>query len=111
MRIVKKYIGITLVIIALSCSFLTHTANAQTTGVAVKGKMTLTAEIVKIRDNYMLRAEKPAEVFTVLNPDPKILDGFITTGKTVQVEVQIVYGDNVNITTINGEKYSQVGSN
>ncbi len=111
MRIIQKYIGITIVIIALSCCFLTHVSNAQTAVVATKGKMTLTAEVVKIRDNYMLRAEKPAEVFTVLNPDPQILDEIINKGKTVQVEVQIVSGDNVNITTINGKNYFQVGSN
>jgi len=70
--------------------------------------MAITGEIDKGRHNYIIRAKKPSMIiFTVLNPDPKILDEYVKTGKVVDVDVRIVSGDNVNIVTIDGKEYSQ----
>jgi len=70
--------------------------------------MAITGEIDQIRHNYIIRAKKPSMIiFTVLNPDPKILDEYVKTGKTVDVDVRIVSGDNVDIMTIDGKEYSQ----
>jgi hypothetical protein len=44
-------------------------------------------------------------IWTILNPDPKILDAFVKSEKTVPMEVRIVSGDNVNIAKIDGRKY------
>ena len=46
-----------------------------------------------------------SEVYTVLNPDPKVLDRFVKSEKDVPIEIRIVSGDNVNIEKINGKKY------
>ena len=42
-------------------------------------------------------------IFTILNPDPNILDEFVKSEKTVPIEVRIVSGDNVNIEKIDGK--------
>ena len=46
-----------------------------------------------------------SEIYTVLNPDPKILDEFVKSEKDVPIEIRIVSGDNVNIEKINGKGY------
>lgn len=70
-------------------------------------QMAITGEIAKgYNDNgYIIRGKVPAEIFTILNPDPNILDEFVTTGKTVHLEVRIVSGDNVEIKIIDGKEY------
>lgn len=74
---------------------------------AVK-RMSTTGEIGKSEHGYIIRTRKgnvPTEILTVLNPDPKILDEFVKSEKTVPIEVRIVSGDNVDIEKINGKEY------
>lgn len=68
-------------------------------------KMEIKGEITKVRQGYFIRGKVPAEVFTILNADPKILDGFLQEGRIVNIEVRIVSGDNVEIERINGMDY------
>ena len=49
-----------------------------------------------------------SEIYTILNPDPKVLDEFVKSEKDVPIEVRIVSGDNVNIEKINGKEYRRV---
>jgi len=69
-------------------------------------KMAITGEIAIDRDNYIIRGTTPAEIFTILNPDPKILDEYVKTEKIVNIEVRIVSGDNVAIEMLDGKEYS-----
>jgi len=68
---------------------------------------TITGEIaIGYNDNYIIRSKKGTlEVFTVLNPEPKILDEYIQSGKVVDIEVQVISGDNIKIMTIDGKNY------
>jgi FKBP-type peptidyl-prolyl cis-trans isomerase FklB len=71
-------------------------------------KMSATGEIGKSEHGYIIRTRKgnvPAEILTILNPDPKVLDPFVKSEKTVPVEVRIVSGDNVEIEKISGKEY------
>jgi len=71
-------------------------------------KMTLTGEIAKAEHGYIIQSKRGnvlTEIYTVLNPDQKVLDGYIKSGKTVPVEVRIVSGDNVEIEKIDGKEY------
>ena len=69
--------------------------------------MSITGEIAEGRNNYIIRGKVPSMILTILNPDPKILDEFVKTEKTVKVEVRIVSGDNVAIEIIDGKEYLQ----
>ena len=69
-------------------------------------QMTITGEIAKAPNGYIIRGQKPAEIFTILNPDPKTLDKLIEGGKMLKIDVRIVSGDNVDIAEIDGKKYS-----
>jgi len=69
--------------------------------------MSTTGEIGKAEHGYIIRTRKgnvPTEILTILNPDPKILDEFVKSEKTVPIEVRIVSGDNVDIEKINGKE-------
>jgi len=71
-------------------------------------KMSITGEIAKAEHGYIIRSKKGgvlSEIYTILNPDPKILDPFVKSEKDVPIEVRIVSGDNVNIEKINGKVY------
>ena len=71
-------------------------------------KMNLTGEIVKAQQGYIIQAKRgnvPTEIYTILNPEPNILDALVKSEKTVQIEVWIVSGDNVNIEKIDGKAY------
>jgi len=67
--------------------------------------MDITGEIAKSKYGYIIRGKKPAELFTILNPDPAILDALVKSGAIVSISVRIVSGDNVNIETIDGKPY------
>jgi hypothetical protein len=69
--------------------------------------MKITGEIAKMENGYIIRGKTPAEVFTILNPEPKILDRFVKSGKTVHLEVKSVSGDNVEIEKIDGKSYGK----
>jgi FKBP-type peptidyl-prolyl cis-trans isomerase FklB len=71
-------------------------------------KMNITGEIVKAEQGYIIQAKRgsvPTEIYTILNPDPKVLNGYVKSEKTVPIEVRIVSGDNVNIEKIDGKEY------
>jgi hypothetical protein len=70
-------------------------------------KMNIMGEIAKAAHGYIIRGKVPAEIFTILNPEPNILDNFVKSEKTVTMEVRIVSGDNVEIEKINGKEYRQ----
>jgi len=78
---------------------------AQTVRASAVKKMNIMGEIDKAAHGYIIRGKAPAMICTILNPDPKILDGFVKSGKTVSIEVRIVSGDNVNIEKIDGKEY------
>ena len=83
-------------------------SGAQTAQTRTVRKMNLTGEIVKAQQGYIIQAKKgsvPTEIYTILNPDPKILDELVKSKKTVPMEVRIVSGDNVNIEKIDGKTY------
>ena len=69
---------------------------------------TITGVVAKgYRDNgYIIRSQVGTkEIFTILNPEPKILDEFVKTEKTVAIDVEVVTGDNINIIKIDGNEY------
>jgi len=71
-------------------------------------KMSITGEIGKSEHGYIIRSKIGgvlSEIYTVLNPDPKILDPFVKSEKDVPIEIRIVSGDNVNIEKIDGKEY------
>ena len=71
--------------------------------------MSITGEIAQGANAYIIRGQTPAEIFTILNPDPMVLDELVTSAKVVHLEVRIVSGDNVEIQTIDGKKYQPKG--
>jgi len=68
-------------------------------------KMSITGEIAKAAHGYIIRGKEPQMIWTILNPEPKILDPLVKSEKTVPIEIRIVSGDNVNIEKIDGKKY------
>ena len=69
-------------------------------------QMRITGEIGKAQHGYIIRGNEPSSmVWTILNPDPVKLDGFVKSEKTVQIDARIVSGDNVNIEKIDGREY------
>lgn len=72
--------------------------------------MAVTGEIAKSYNNinYIIRGKKPSMILTILNPEPKILDEYIKSGKIVDIDVWIVSGDNINILKIDGKEYPQI---
>ncbi|MHB8110968.1 MAG: FKBP-type peptidyl-prolyl cis-trans isomerase [Syntrophorhabdaceae bacterium] len=63
---------------------------------------------VLVFDMELLAVEKGdtlSEIYTVLNEDSGILDGFVKSEKTVPIEVRVISGDNVDIVKIDGKDY------
>lgn len=81
---------------------------AQPAQAAQARKMSITGEIGKSEHGYIIRSKMGgvlSEIYTILNPNPKVLDGFVKSKKDIPIEVRIVSGDNVNIEKINGMEY------
>lgn len=70
-------------------------------------KITITGKIAKSDQGFIIQGEKPPELFTILNPNPKVLDGLAKSGKTVKIEAISAVGDNVNIKMIDGKPYPE----
>ena len=68
-------------------------------------QMSVTGEIGKSQHGYIIRGKQPQMIWTILNPDPNILDAFVKSEKTVPIEIRIVSGGNVNIEKIDGQQY------
>ena len=78
----------------------------QVTGAQTIREMKITGEIAKSQHGYIIRGKQPSPmIWTILNPDPNKLDGFVKSEKTVQIDARIVSGDNVNIEMIDGREY------
>ena len=69
--------------------------------------LTITGKIVKGAQGYIIQGKKPPELFTILNPNPSVLDGLVKSGETVTIEAVSVMGDNVNIQKIDGKPYKE----
>jgi len=83
-------------------------SKAQATQAQTVRRMTLTGEIAKAEHGYIIRGKQPQMIWTILNPDPNILDAVVKSGKTVPMEVRIVSGDNVDIEKIDGKEYRSI---
>jgi len=68
-------------------------------------KIMITGKIYKDKTGYYIQGEKPPEVFTILNPDSKVLDQLAKSGRTVTIEAVSVVGDNVDLEKIDGKPY------
>jgi len=83
-------------------------AGAQTGQTRTVRKLSLSGEIAKAQQGHIIQAKRgnvPTEIYTILNPDRKVLDEFVKSERTVPIEVRIVSGDNVDIAKIDGKKY------
>ena len=76
-------------------------------GATAANSMAITGIIIKEPDGYFIQGQRPAEVFTILNPVPDQLDKFVKSGQPAKIDVRIVQGDNVEIEKINGKTYYQ----
>ena len=69
-------------------------------------KITVTGVIAEGYNNYIIQGKSPSTmIWTILNSEPKVLDEYTKTGKTVTMDLWIVSGDNVKILTIDGMNY------
>ncbi len=90
----------------IGCGFGGNNAlSAQTSQAPSVKSMNITGEIALMNQGYIIRGKAPVEIFTILNPNPDILDKIIAKGKDVSVLVRIVSGDNVEIEQIDGNDY------
>jgi len=105
MRKTRTFVLIIMAIFLVFGSLASQELGAQTAQTQTVRKMDLTGVIAKARHGYIIRSKMPAEIFTILNPVPDKLDGFVKSEKTVSLEVRIVSGDNVNIEKIDGKQY------
>ena len=69
--------------------------------------MSITGKIAKAEQGYIIQGQKPPELFTILNPNPQVLDSLVKSGKSVVIEAVSVMGDNVNIQKIDGKAYQE----
>ena len=69
--------------------------------------LTITGKIVKGDQGYIIQGQRPPELFTILNPNPSVLDKLVKSGNTVTIEAVSVMGDNVNIKKIDGKPYKE----
>ena len=109
-----KKLAFSLFVIAVTICFslcMDQASRAQSTqppnesqGAATQS-MTITGKIVKEAGSYYIQGLRPSSIFTILNPIPKRLDGIVKNDKPVELQVQIVLGDNVEIQKINGKAY------
>jgi hypothetical protein len=70
-------------------------------------KLTITGKIAKTEQGFIIQGQKPPELFTILNPNPPVLDKLVKSGKTVTIEAVSVMGDNINIEKIDGTPYKE----
>lgn len=104
----KRRLCLLLVIVSVVFpgSFAVQSASGQTVQDRTVRSMTITGEIAQAGHGYIIRGKVPAEIFTILNPDPKVLDKLVKSGRTVTIEVRIVSGDNIEIVKLDGAAYS-----
>lgn len=71
------------------------------------GTTTITGKVIKEPDGYFIQGETPLEIFRILNPNPKILDKIVKSGRSAKIEAQSIQGDNVIIEKIDGQAYQE----
>jgi hypothetical protein len=73
-------------------------------------KLTVVGKIAKEQamGGYYIQGEKPPEVFRIVNQNPKVLENYVKSGKSVTIETQVVMGDSLAIMKIDGKKYQEV---
>jgi hypothetical protein len=69
--------------------------------------LTITGKIAKGAQGYIIQGKTPPELFTILNPNPSVLDKLVASGETVTIEAVSVMGDNVDIQKIGGKAYKE----
>jgi len=95
-----------LIAVVVGCGFGVSTElKAQSPQATAPAQMTITGEIALMPQGYIIRGKAPAEIFTILNPVPEVLDKISSKGKDVEVLVRIVSGDNIEIVKIDGKDY------
>jgi hypothetical protein len=72
-------------------------------------KLTVVGKIAKEQamGGYYIQGEKPPEVYRIVNQNPKVLDNYVKSGKSVTIEAGVVMGDNLSIEKIDGKKYTE----
>ena len=108
----KKSIVVAVVLsLALAGPVLTQDLMAGGTPVAPAAAkpmtLAITGKIVKGDQGYVIQGQRSRELFTVLNPNPSVLDKLVESGDTVTIEAVSVMGDNVNIQKIDGKPYKE----
>jgi hypothetical protein len=69
--------------------------------------LTITGKIAKGDQGYIIQGVTPPELFTILNPNPSVLDKLVASGETVTIEAVSIMGDNVDIQKIGGKAYKE----
>ena len=82
-------------------------ANESAPAVAKPITLTITGKIVKGDQGYIIQGQRPPELFTILNPNPSVLDKLVKSGNSVTIDAVSVMGDNVNIQKIDGKPYKE----
>jgi len=104
----KSVLGIVFLVVVLGSGIswgMSHGQGNSAGQEATVKSMVIVGEIDQMNQGYIIRGEKPAEIFTILNPQPEVLDDYVNKGKTVTLDVRIVSGDNVEIQKINHKDY------
>lgn len=108
----KKTRMLSLLIAAIFLVFCSLAAaqkpESKTTQTRNMKKTTLTGKIAKAKHGYIIKSRRgkaPGEIYTILNPEPKVLDALVKSKKNVSIAVRIVSGDNVAIEKIDGKNY------
>ena len=82
------------------------TTNTGPQGTPQVREMTVTGVIAEGYNSYVIQGKTPSTmIWTILNPEPPILDEYIKSGKIVEIDLHIVSGDNINIKKIDGKEY------
>jgi hypothetical protein len=72
-------------------------------------KLTVVGKIVKDESmgGYYIQGKKPAEIFRIVNQNPKVLGKYAKNGKDVTIVARSAMGDNLVIEKIEGKKYTE----
>jgi len=82
-------------------------AEAKAPSTAKSITLSITGIIVKGDQGYIIQGKQPPELFTILNPNPDVLDTLVESEKTVTIEAVSIMGDNIDIQKIDGKPYEE----
>jgi hypothetical protein len=102
----SKKLGFVVAAALLALALVAGGALAQPAAPGVQ-KITVLGQITKdaTMGGYYIQGEKPPEVFRIVNQNPKVLENYVKSGKSVTVEARVVQGDNLAIEKIDGQTY------